>query len=83
MQTQCGRPQAAHAVYYSYDHTSPALPYPAVPLVWVAHLVLRGMPILKHCSWISAMQARGLEVVAGGAMSVFIIIKHKCCVIKQ
>jgi hypothetical protein len=31
------------------------------------------MPILKHCSWISAMQARGLEVVEGGAMSVVMI----------
>ena len=33
------------------------------------HLVLRGMPILKHCSWISAMQASAFEVVEGGAMS--------------
>jgi hypothetical protein len=41
--------------------------------LWMAHLVLRGMPILKHCSWISAMQARGLEVVEGGAMSVVVL----------
>ena len=33
------------------------------------HLVLSGMPILKHCSWISAMHLRGAEVVEGGAMS--------------
>ena len=34
------------------------------------HLVLSGMPILKHCSWISAMHFRGAEVAEGGAMSV-------------
>jgi hypothetical protein len=35
----------------------------------LSNLVLRGIPILKHCSWISAMQASALEVVEGGAMS--------------
>jgi hypothetical protein len=31
-------------------------------------LVFRGMPILKHCSWISCMHARAGEAEEKGAM---------------